>query len=67
MLAWSTLTVIMVAIPSENKTLQFVNQNGIANLYLYLTSYFFEPYSEDDFSYENEQDVNVDTNSDEKD
>jgi hypothetical protein len=57
LLAWSLITVILIATPSENKTLQFLNTNGVVNLYMFIISYFFEPYSEDDFTYENEDQV----------
>ena len=51
------ITVVLIATPNENKTLQFLSTNGVVNLYMFITSYFFEPYSEDDFSYEVEQEV----------
>ena len=51
-MAWSLITVVLIATPNENKTLQFLNTNGVVNLFMFITSYFFEPYSEDDFSYE---------------
>ena len=63
LLAWSMITVVLIAIPSENKTLQFLNTNGVVNLYMFIISYFFEPYSEDDFTYENEDKV-VESESD---
>lgn len=44
----------MAAFPTRNKTLKFVMQNGIVNLYMLLMTFFFEPYSVDDFSYEKE-------------
>jgi hypothetical protein len=50
----SLFTVIVAAIPIQNKTLKFVAQNGAVNLYMFLVAYFFEPFSADDFSYEKE-------------
>lgn len=60
MLAMSLLTCVMIVLPAENKHLVFVNQNGIVNLYMYLISYFFEPYSKEDVVvYEEENDLDT--------
>lgn len=44
MLSFSLITVTMVAFPFANRTLHFVSHNGMVNLYMYVTSYFFEGY-----------------------
>lgn len=53
LLCWSLLTVLMVAYPAANRTLQFVSHNGIVNLYMYLVSFLMESCTSDDF-YEQE-------------
>lgn len=60
-LLMSLCTVIMAAIPIQNKTLKFVSQNGVVNLYMFVMAYFFEPFSADDFSYAKEGDTDFDS------
>lgn len=62
----SMFTVLLASFPIRNKTLRFVSHNAAVNLYMFVITYFFEPYSADDFSYaekENELDVKFTTNS----
>ena len=55
----SMSSVLLAAFPTKQRTLRFVMQNGIINLYMFLMSYFFEPYSADDFSYEVEDEFHT--------
>ena len=48
----SLVTVVLAAFPFKKRIVRFVTHNGIVNLYINLVFYFFEPYSEHDFSYE---------------
>lgn len=47
MLSFSLVTVMMVAFPFANRTLHFVSHNGMVNLYMYVTCYFFEGIEKD--------------------
>ena len=51
----SLFAVLLSAFPFKSKIFRFVSQNGVVNLYMFLLAYFFEPYSHDDFSYENNE------------
>lgn len=48
MLMFSLVTVMLVAFPFANRTLAFVSHNGMVNLYMQVTSYFFEGYEKEE-------------------
>ena len=41
-------TVVLLVFPFSSQTLQFMNENGIANIYLIVLSYMFAPNTEID-------------------
>lgn len=48
MLMFSLVTVMLVAFPFANRTLAFVSHNGMVNLYMQVTSYFFEGFEKEE-------------------
>jgi len=44
----SSVTAAMVIIPFASETLQFINENGIVNLYMIMLSYLLAPNTDED-------------------